>query len=59
MYTAFRDPDDPAATDEPEPAPYLVQRARLGPEEETAPNRLRARVIDRRARTIEQPGGPA
>ncbi|SFS14098.1 hypothetical protein SAMN04487846_2847 [Microbacterium sp. cf046] len=61
VYTAFVDPDDPTATDDPEPAPYLVQRAPLGPEDEPPPDRLRARVIDRRARLgkIEQPGGPA
>jgi hypothetical protein len=59
VHTAFRDPDNPALTDL-EAAPYMVQRARLGPLSEDPPTRLRERVIDRLVRTgtIEQPGGP-
>ena len=59
VYTAFRDPDNPSSSD-PEPAPYLRQRARLGPLKEDPPTRLRDRVIDKLVRTgtIEQPVGP-
>lgn len=45
VYTAFKDPDDPAAL-EPAVQPYLVQFAPLGPSGEEPPNRLRTRIIE-------------
>jgi hypothetical protein len=45
VYTAFADPDQPAAED-PSPEPYLVQVADLDRDDEVPPARLRRFVIE-------------
>jgi hypothetical protein len=45
VYTAFSDPDQPAAVD-PKPEAFLVQVAPLGPEDEEPPSRLRQKVLE-------------
>ncbi len=44
VYTTFADPDDPAPTP-PEPEPFLVQVAHLGPSNEKPPTRLRRQAL--------------
>ena len=44
VYTAFADPDQPAA-EQPKAQAYMVQVAPLGPEDEAPPSTLRAPVI--------------
>jgi hypothetical protein len=45
VFTTFSDPDEPAVTT-PKVEPYLVQVARLGPEDEEPPTRLRQKAIE-------------
>ena len=45
VYTAFRDPDRPAA-EEPEPEPYMVQVADLDRDDELPPRELRRFAIE-------------
>jgi hypothetical protein len=45
VYTAFRDPDQPAA-EEPEPEPYMVQVADLDRDDELPPRELRRFAIE-------------
>ena len=45
VYTAFKDPEDPNPPARPVPAPYLLQRASLGPLQEDAPTELRTKVL--------------
>ena len=54
VYTAFTDPDQPAA-EEPKPEPYMVQVASLGPLVEDPPTRLRTTAIEPRR---PDPPGP-
>jgi len=50
VYTAFTNPEDPNPPAQPAPAPYLLQRASLGPLQEEAPARLRTKVLGSRAK---------
>jgi hypothetical protein len=45
VHTAFKDPEDPNPPARPTPAPYMLQRASLGPLHEDAPTELRTRVL--------------
>ena len=45
VFTTFSDPDGPAGLD-PDPEPFLVQVAHLGPEDEDPPERLRKKAIE-------------
>jgi len=45
VFTAFSDPDQPAALD-PKPEAFLVQVAPLGPEDEEPPTRLRQKALE-------------
>ena len=48
VYTAFEDPDHPV-DEEPKAAPFLLQRASLGPLDEEPPSGLRATAVEPRA----------
>ncbi len=56
VYTAFTDPDQPAA-EEPKPEPYMVQVASLGPRIEPFPERLRTTAIEPRRPAPVTPSG--
>jgi hypothetical protein len=45
VYTTFTDPDQPASVDPP-PEAFLVQVARLGPEDEAPPAALRQKALE-------------
>jgi hypothetical protein len=45
VFTTFSNPDQPAAL-EPDPEPFQVQVAHLGPEDEDPPERLRKKAIE-------------
>lgn len=45
VHTAFKDPEDANPPARPAPAPYLLQRASLGPLHEDAPTELRTKVL--------------
>ena len=57
VYTAFSDPDQPAA-EEPKPEPFMVQVASLGPRiEPDPPGRLRTLAIEPHPPIQAAPGG--